>query len=266
MADPRMSIHSTAIVEDGAELGADVKIGPFCHIGSGVRLHDGVTLNSHVVVSGETQIGAGTIIHAFASIGGPPQHLGYKGEKTKLIIGAGNIIREHVTMNPGTIAGGGVTRVGDGGFFMIGAHVAHDCKVGDNAIFANGASIAGHVEVGDNVYLGAMCGIHQNCRIGSYAFVGGCAAVTMDIIPYASATGNHAFLAGLNFIGLKRRGMPRPAIRNLRTAYKMLFADEDTFKERFDRVRDRFSDCPEVMNIVAFIGSDAPRSLMTPRR
>ena len=266
MAEARMSIHPTAIIEAGAELGADVEIGPFCHVGASVKLHDGVVLKSHVVIDGATQIGARTIIYPFAAIGAPPQHLGYKGEATKLIIGADNIIREHVTMNNGTVAGRGVTQIGNSGFFMIGAHVAHDCIIGDNAIFANNASIAGHVEVGDGVFLGALCGVHQQCRIGSYAFIGGCAAVTGDIIPYASATGNHARLAGLNFIGLKRRGLPRDVIRNLRNAYKMLFADEDTFKERFVRVREQYADCPEVMNIVEFIGSDAPRSLMTPRR
>lgn len=266
MAGQRMSIHSTAIIEAGAELGADVEIGPFCHIGPGVKLHDGVVLKSHVVLGGATEVGERTIIHPFAVIGGPPQHLGYKGEDTKLIIGADNIIREHVTMNHGTIAGRGVTRIGSGGFFMIGAHIAHDCTVGEDAIFANNAAIAGHVEVGDGVFLGALCGVHQQCRIGSYAFIGGCAAVTSDIIPYASATGNHARLAGLNFIGLKRRGLPRAVISDLRNAYKMLFANEDTFKERFERVRDRYADCPEVMRIVEFIGSDAPRSLMTPRR
>ena len=266
MADPRMSIHPTAIIEDGVELGADVEIGPFCHIAAGARLHDGVILKSHVVVGGAAEIGARTIVHPFSVLGGPPQHLGYKGEPTKLSIGEDNIIREHVTMNHGTVAGGGLTRVGSGGFYMIGVHVAHDCSVGDNVIFANNAAVAGHVSVGDGVFIGALCGVHQQCRIGSYAFVGGCAAVTSDIIPYASAIGNHARLAGLNIIGLKRRGLPRKAIHDLRNAYKQLFDDKDTFQERFALVRKQYSSSPEVMRIIDFIGSDAPRSLMTPRR
>ncbi len=266
MADARMSIHPTAIIEAGAELGADVEIGSFCHVSAGARLHDGVVLKNHVVISGATEIGARTIVHPFAALGGAPQHLGYKGEDTKLIIGADNIIREHATMNLGTVAGGGVTRVGARGFFMIGVHVAHDCKIGDNVIFANNAAVAGHVEVGDGVFIGALCGVHQQCRIGSFSYVGGCAAVVSDVIPYASAIGNHAGLAGLNIIGLKRRGIPRAVIHDLRNAYKMLFSDVDTFKERYGRVREQYSDCPEVMRIVDFIGSDAPRSLMTPRR
>ena len=265
MADPRMSIHPTAIIEDGVELGADVEVGPFCHVARGVRIHDGVVLKSHVVLRGATEIGARTIVHPFAVLGGPPQHLAYNGEDTKLVIGEDNIIREHVTMNIGTVPGGGVTRVGKGGFFMIGVHVAHDCSVGDNVIFANNAAVAGHVIVEDGVFIGALCGVHQHCRVGSYAFIGGCAAVTGDIIPYASAFGNHARLAGLNVIGLKRRGVPRKAIHDLRNAYKKLFEDKDTFKERFHAVREEYASSPEVMRIIEFIGSDAPRSLMTPR-
>lgn len=262
----QMSIHPTAFVDAGAELGAEVTIGPYCIVGPNVRLHDGVTLHSNVVLQGNTEIGARTIVHPFSVLGGPPQHLGYKGEDTKLIVGAGNLIREHVTMNIGTEAGGGVTRIGSHGFFMVGAHVGHDCQVGDRVIFANNATLGGHVKIGDYVFLGGLCAIHQNCRIGDFAFIGGCAAVPSDVIPYASAMGNHARLAGLNIIGMKRRGLPRKTMHNLRNAYKLLFAEDDTFKDRLLRVRDLYGECEEVMRIVNFIEYDSSRSLMTPGR
>jgi len=261
-----MNIHPTAIIEDGAELGADVVIGPMCHIGGSVRLHDGVTLQKFVVIEGDTEIGARTVVHPFAVLGGPPQHLKHRGEDTKLIIGADAIIRENVTMNTGTVEGGGVTRVGDRGFFMIGSHIAHDCEIGNDVICSINVAVGGHVKVGEGAFLGGQSAIHQFCRIGSYAFVGGCAAVITDIIPYASAVGNHARLAGLNIIGLKRRGMERRAIHDLRAAYRILFDDNDTFKERVDRVRMEFSESDEVRRIVSFIDAGASRPLMTPGR
>ena len=259
-----MNIHPTAIVEQGAELGEGVVVGPFCTVSAKARLYEGVVLESHVAVKGETEIGAGTIVHPFSVIGGPPQHLGYKDEETKLVIGANNIIREQVTMNPGTVAGGGVTQIGDGGFFMVGAHIGHDCTVGDNAIFANNATLGGHVVVGDNVFLGGLSAVHQHCRVGSYTFIGGCAAVVTDIIPYASVMGNHARLIGLNIVGMKRRGLSRPVIHALRGAYRMLFNDNDTFKERVDSVREKYGDIREVMQIIKFVEHDATRALMTP--
>jgi len=260
-----MQAHPTAIIDSKAEIG-DAVIGPFCQVGAGVTLQDGVVLESHVVVEGPTTIGAGTHIYPFAVIGGPPQHLGHKGEETKLNIGAGNIIREHVTMHRGTAAGGGVTSVGANGFFMAGAHVAHDCHVGDKVIFANGAGIGGHVHVGDVAFLGAYCAVHQHCRIGEHAFIGGCAAVTCDIIPYASAVGNHARLAGLNVVGLKRRGFSRQSIHALRSAYKLLFFGEGVFKDRLEQVRRDYSGSPEVLRVVAFIENGASRPLMTASR
>lgn len=260
-----MKIHPTAIVEDGAELG-DVVVGPFCHVGAAATLHDGVTLHSHVVISGDTEIGSNTTVHSFAVLGGPPQHLQYKDEKTLLKIGENNIIREHVTMNRGTEAGGGVTLVGRGGFFMTGAHVAHDCKVGKNVIFANNATLGGHVVIGDYAFLGGLCAIHQFSRIGDYAFVGGCAAVASDIIPFASAVGNHAHLAGLNIIGLKRRDFSRAAIRDLRAAYRLLFAGEATFDERLENVRRQYAHSDEVNRVLAFIDAGNSRALMTPAR
>ncbi len=262
-----MKVHSTAIVEEGAEIGEGGAIGPYCVVGAGARLGRGVVLKSHVVIEGSTTIGERTIVHAFAVLGGPPQHLQYKGEETRLEIGADVMIREHVTMNPGTPAGGGVTRIGDRGFFMTASHVGHDCQVGDDVIFANNATLGGHVKIGDNAFLGGLCAIHQNCRVGAYAFVGGCAAVACDIIPYASAFGNHARLGGLNIIGMKRRNMPRASIRALREAYRLLFDGEDgTFRDRLEMARTRFAENPEVAMIIDFIENGAVRSLMTPAR
>jgi UDP-N-acetylglucosamine acyltransferase len=261
-----MGIHSTAIIEDGAEIGDGVVIGPMCHVGAKAKLSDRVVLHNAVIVSGDTTIGAGTTVHAFAALGGPPQHLKYDGEPTRLEIGDDVIIREHVTMNLGTAEGGGVTRVGDRGFFMTGAHVAHDCQVGADAIFANNATLGGHVVIGEGAFLGGLSAIHQFCRVGEYAFVGGCAAVAGDIIPYASAFGNHARLSGLNIIGMKRRNMAREVIHKLRGAYRLLFEGEGAFADRLEEARQTHAGCPEVGRILAFIDNGASRSLMTPGR
>ena len=261
-----MTIHPTAIIEDGAEIGEGAAIGAFTHVGPKVKVGPRVTLHSHVIVSGATVIGAGTVIYPFAAIGGSPQHLRYREEETRLAIGEDNIIREHVTMNVGTVAGRGETKVGHKGFFMTACHVAHDCVIGDNVIMANNATLGGHVFIEDFAFLGGLCAIHQFCRIGAFAFVGGCAAVPTDVIPYGSAMGNHANLNGLNIVGLKRRGLGRAEIHDLRGAYRLLFADSGTFQERLTEVEEKFGERPEVARIVAFIKADARRPLMTPVR
>jgi len=259
------AIHPTAIVHDGAELAADVEVGPFCIVGPHVRLSAGVVLHSHVVVEGYTELGEKTVVFPFASIGNPPQHLGYKGEPTKLIIGARNIIREGVTMNPGTQQGRGETRIGDDGLFMAGSHVAHDCIIGNNVIFANNATLGGHVQVQDFVFLGGMCAVHQWSRIGRYAFVGGMAGLEGDLIPFGSVMGNRAYLAGLNIVGMKRRGLSRDTIHDLRAAYRLLFAQEGTLQERLDDVAQLFDGKTEVMEIVDFIRADSARPLCLPK-
>jgi UDP-N-acetylglucosamine acyltransferase len=261
-----MRIHPTAIVEEGAALGDGVVIGPFCRVSAKARLGAGVELKSHVVVAGRTEIGARTIVHPFAALGGPPQHLGYRGEDTALRIGEDCVIREHATLNLGTPTGRGETVVGDRCFLMTGAHVAHDCLVGSDVIFANNATLGGHVVIEDFVFLGGLCAVHQFCRVGAYAFIGGCAAVPTDVIPYASATGNHAQLSGLNIVGMKRRGMSRAAIHDLRAAYRMLFAPAGSFQERVEAVASTFAHREEVMRIVRFIRTDTRRPLMAPPR
>jgi len=261
-----MGIHPTAIVEEGARLGEGVSIGPFCRVSASATLADGVELKSHVVIDGRTEIGARTIIYPFAVLGGPPQHLGYRGEDTCAKIGADCIIREYATVNLGTPSGRGETIVGDKCFLMTGAHVAHDCIVGSNVIFANNATLGGHVVIGDYVFLGGLCAIHQFCRVGDYAFIGGCAAVPTDVIPYASATGNHAQLSGLNIIGMKRRGMSRAGIHDLRAAYRLLFSDGASFQERLEFVETKYAQSEDVMRIVNFIKEDTRRPLMAPPR
>jgi len=257
-------IHPTAIVHEGARLAPDVEVGPFCVVGAAVTLGRGVRLHSHVVVEGLTEIGEGCTVHAFASLGGPPQHLAYKGEPTRLLIGARNVIREHVTMNLGTALGRGVTTVGSDGFFMAGSHVAHDCIVGDHVVLANNATLGGHVQLGDHVFMGGLSAVHQWSRIGRHAFVGGLAPVTKDVIPYA-LVGNDAHLEGMNLVGLKRRGFSRETINDLRAAYRLLFAEEGTFQERVEDVARVFGASAEVSEIVEFIRADANRPLCLPK-
>jgi UDP-N-acetylglucosamine acyltransferase len=258
-------IHPTAIVDKAARLADSDEIGAYSTVGPGVTLGEGVRLVSHVCIEGVTEIGEGCVIHPFASLGGAPQHLGYKGEPTQLIIGARNVIREHVTMNTGTVAGGGVTRVGSDSLYMTASHVAHDCVVGDNVVFANNATLGGHVQVGEFVFLGGLAAVHQFSRIGHYAFIGGVSAVTKDVIPFGSVWGVHAHLEGLNLVGLKRRGFSREEINDLRSAYRLLFAEEGTFQERLEDVGRVFSGAKRVMEIVDFIRADANRPLCLPR-
>jgi UDP-N-acetylglucosamine acyltransferase len=259
------SIHPTAIIEDGATLGADVEVGPYCHVGGDVTLGDGVALKSHVVVAGRTTIGAGSVLYPFASIGHQPQDLKYKGEPSTLTIGVANVIREHVTMNPGTEGGGMITSVGDHGLFMVGAHVAHDCRIGDRVILANNTTLAGHVIIQDFAIIGGMSAVHQFVRIGRHAMVGGASAVENDVIPYGSVLGNRAHLSGLNIVGLKRRDFSRDIIHSLRAAYRLMFAPEGTMSERLEDVSSLFADNEPVMEIVNFIREESSRAVCQPK-
>jgi UDP-N-acetylglucosamine acyltransferase len=258
-------IHPSAIIEDGAQIGANVQIGPYCVVGAQVKLGDGVRLESHVVVGGDTSIGANTRIFPFASIGLQPQDLKFKGETSKLEIGCNNVIREHVTMNPGTEGGGLLTKVGDNCLFMVGAHVAHDCQIADHVILVNNATLAGHVEVDEFAIIGGLSAVHQFVRIGKHAMIGGMSGVENDIIPYGTVTGNRAHLSGLNLVGLKRRGFNRETIHSMRNAYRLLFAHEGTLAERLADVSEMFKDVEPVMEIVAFIGADSSRSICQPK-
>ncbi len=258
-------IHQTAVIETGAELGDGVEVGPFSVIGPNVSLSDGTKLYSHVVVSGNTEVGANTHIFPFASIGHQPQDLKFQGEISNLKIGANNIIREHVTINPGTEGGGLLTEIGNNCLFMVGSHVAHDCKIGNHVVLANNATLAGHVVLEDFVILGGLSAVHQFVRIGRHAMVGGMSGVEQDIIPYGSALGNRARMSGLNIVGLKRRGFSRTEVANLRKAYRLLFAEEGTLSERMEDVSEMYSDNEPVMDIIAFIRKESSRAICQPR-
>ena len=258
-------IHPTAVIEDGAVIGDNVVIGPYCCIGENSSLADGVRLTSHVIVAGFTTIGPNTHIYPFASIGHPPQDLKYKGEASRLEIGANNIIREHVTMNPGTEGGGMLTQIGNNCLFMVGAHVAHDCAVGNHVIFANNATVGGHVSIEDYAILGGLSAVHQFVRIGRHAMVGGMSGVEQDVIPYGSVIGNRARLAGLNIVGLKRREFSRSDIADLRKAYRLMFAEEGSMVERLNDASEMYKENQAVMEIVEFIRDDSSRAICQPR-
>lgn len=257
-------IDPTARVESGANIADDVEIGPFCTVGADVTLHAGVRLVSHVVVAGHTEIGEGTLVHPFAALGTPPQSVHYKGEPSRLVIGEKCIIREHVTMNVGTAGGHMETRVGKGGFFMVGTHIAHDCAVGDNAVFANNATLAGHVTVGDNVFIGGLSAVHQFVRIGEQCIVGGMCGVRHDLIPFGAMVEGRPGLGGLNIIGLKRRGFTRPQIHALRAAYRELFYSGGALSERVDRVAERYADDANVLRVVEFVRGAGKRRITVP--
>jgi UDP-N-acetylglucosamine acyltransferase len=259
------AIHPTAIVDPGAELGADVTIGPWCLVEAGAVIGDGCRLRNNVTICAGTTLGARCDVHAYAVLGGPPQDLSYKGEPTTLVIGADCTMREHVTMNRGTARSRGVTTVGPGGYFMAASHVAHDCIVGEKAIFANNATLGGHVTIGEQVIMGGLSAVHQNTRVGRHAFGGGLAAVVADVIPYGSVVGVHAHLAGLNVIGLKRRGFSREQIHDMRAAYRLLFAEEGTLQERLEDVAQLFAHRAEAMEIVDFVRAESARPLCLPR-
>ncbi|NDV00612.1 acyl-ACP--UDP-N-acetylglucosamine O-acyltransferase [Pseudoroseicyclus tamaricis] len=255
-------VHPTAVIEAGAEIGEGCAIGPFCHVGPEVKLAPGVELKSHVVVTGDTEVGEGTIIFPFAVIGEVPQDLKFSGEKTRLVIGARNRIREHVTMHTGTAGGGGVTRVGDDGLYMAGVHVAHDAVVGDRVVLANSVAIAGHCVIGDDVIIGGLSGVHQWVRVGQGAIIGAVTMVAKDVVPYGLVQAPRGTLEGLNLVGLKRRGTEREDITALRAAFEALKEGEGTFHERAERLQADAS--PLVQEVARFILAESGRSFLTP--
>jgi len=259
------TVHPSAIIEQGARLGPNVSVGPFSLIGARVNIGEGARLASHVIVLGDTEIGSGTIVHAHAVLGGGPQFRGDDGTGARLVIGPNCVIREHVTMNGGSRKGGGVTQVGANGYFMAYSHVAHDCHIGNDVTFANGVALGGHVTIGDGVNIGGLSAIQQYGRIGRAAFVGGVTGVPDDVIPYGMVWGDHARLGGLNLIGLKRRGVPRARIHDLRAAFRFIFFGAGRLADRAQQAAERWKDSPEVAEIVAFILADAKRPICMPR-
>jgi len=257
-------IHPSAIIEPGARLGQNVTVGPFSLIGPEVTLGDGVVVKSHAVVTGWTEVGADTVIFPHATLGEVPQDLKYRGERTRLIVGARNRIREGATLNLGTEGGGGVTRVGDDNLFMAGSHVGHDSVVGNRVVVANCAAIAGHCQIGDDVIIGGLAGIHQWVRVGHGAIIGALSMVTNDVIPFGLVQGPRGELDGLNLVGLKRRGMGRTEISALRAAYDALASGDGSFLDRARRLA-LSADDPNVRDVAAFILAASDRSFLTPK-
>ena len=257
------NIHHSAVIEEGAKIDPSAVVGPFCVIGSQVVLHADVVIKSHTVITGQTEVGEGTVIFSFAVIGEIPQDLKFKGEASRLVIGARNRIREHVTMNCGTEGGGGVTRIGDDGLFMAGCHIAHDAILGDRVIVVNSAAVAGHCIIEDDVIIGGLSGIHQFVRIGRGAIIGAVTMVTNDVIPYGLVQAPRGVLDGLNLVGLKRRGVARNDITALRAAFQMLAQGEGTFHDRAQRLGDE-TGSDYVREIVDFVMADTGRHFLTP--
>jgi len=246
-------VHPTAIVDKTVELGRGVTVGPYSIIEGRVVIGDETQIGSHVVIKGFTTIGARCRIFQFAVLGEIPQDLKFKGEESHLVIGDNNTIREFATMHRGTEGGGGVTRIGSRNLFMAYTHVAHDCQVGNGVIMSNAATLGGHITVEDHAILGGLSAVHQFCRIGCYAFVGGCSAVHRDVPPYAMAVGNRAKLVGLNLVGLKRCGFTEATLHGLKRAYELLFLSELNQKEAMERIRQEYSQVPEVQHLLKFL-------------
>ena len=257
-------IDPTARVEDGAVIGEGTEIGPFCIIGPHVVIGKNCKLISHVHITAQTTIGDDCTIYPFVSLGTPPQSLSYRGELTRLTIGSGCTIRESVTMNAGTVAGGGITTVGDRGYFMNCSHVGHDCHVGNDVIFATSATLGGHAEIGDFVFIGGLSAVHQFTRIGPQVMVGGVCGVRGDVIPFGLVNGQYAALEGLNIIGMKRRKFTRERLAMVRAFYQKLFHGPGVFAERLEGVQHMAGQDPAIAEILAFIAAAKHRALCLP--
>ncbi len=248
-------LHPTAIIDPGAELANDVEIGPYAVIGAGVKIDRGNKIHSHVVIQGRTSMGEGNVVFPFATVGSAPQDLKYTDEPSELIIGSRNIIREYVSLNPGTRGGGMVTRVGDQNLLMISCHIAHDCIVGNRNVIANGATLGGHVVVDDFVIVGGLVGIHQFVRIGNGAILGAGSMVSKDVPPYCNATGDRARLRGLNLEGLKRRGFDKAVVAAIRKAYRIAFQSKLKTDDALARIRQDLPPIAEIEKFVSFIAN-----------
>jgi UDP-N-acetylglucosamine acyltransferase len=260
-----MSIHNTAIIDRKAQLGKGVIIGPYSVVGAGVTLGDNVELRSHVVIEGNTKVGEDTKIFSFACLGSVTQDKKYKGEESKLVIGKNNIIREYVTINPGTHGDLKCTFVGDNCLLMIASHIAHDCIVGNNVVLSNNATLGGHVIVEDYAILGGMTAVHQFVRIGRNAMVGGMTGVEFDVCPYTLVKGERAFMSGLNLIGLKRHNINKDSIHNLKKAYDILFSKDMQFLEAISEIEQTFDDM-HVNEVIKFLRTEQSRGVCKPKK
>ena len=256
-------IHKSSIIDTKAKIGKNVKIGPFCFIGPEVKLDDDVEIISNVHIEGNTKIGKGTKIFPFASIGTNPQDLKYKGEKNSIEIGENNVIREYVTINPGTEGGGSKTTIGNNCLFMISSHVAHDCKIGNNVVIANNVPLGGHVTIEDSVVIGGNSAVQQFTRIGRLAMIGGMTGVLKDVIPFALSFGNRNYLQGINLIGLRRKKYENNKIMELNEAYKKIFSSNN-LQENLNKINGEYKANELVKEVTNFIEKDKKRPICTP--
>ena len=257
-------IHKTSIIDKNAKISQTAKIGPYTIIGSNVEIGDEVEIHSHVNIVGNTKVGKGTKIFPFASVGSQPQDLKYKGEKNSLIIGKNNIIREYVTINPGTKGGGAITKIGDNCLFMISSHIAHDCQIGNNVVIANNVPLGGHVTIEDSVVIGGNSAVQQFTRIGRLAMVGGMTGVLKDVIPFGLSFGNRNYLKGINLIGLRRNKYENKKIIELNEAYKKIFSSKN-LHENLSKINGEFKDNKLVQEVTEFISRDKKRPICTPQ-
>jgi UDP-N-acetylglucosamine acyltransferase len=257
-------IDPTARIEDGATIGDGTTVGPYCLIGPDVEIGADCKLVGHVHITGHTTIGDGCTIYPFASLGTPPQSLSYRGEPTRLQIGQGCTIRESVTMNVGTVGGGGITTIGDRGFFMTGSHIGHDCHVGNDVIFANTATLGGHCQIGDFVFIGGVTALQQFVRVGSQVMIGGMSGLRDDVIPFGLANGMYAKLSGLNIVGMRRRKFTKDRLVTVRAFFQDLFYSRGPFAERLAKVQHRASEDPAIAEILGFIGGGKRPLCMPP--
>ena len=256
-------IHNSSVIDKKAKIGKNVKIGPFCFVGPKVQINNNVELISNVHIEGKTIVGEGTKIYPFSSIGTPPQDKKYKGEDNSLEIGKNNIIREYVTINPGTKGGGEKTIIGDNCLLMISSHVAHDCKIGNNVVIANNVPLGGHVTIEDSVVIGGNSAVQQFTRIGRLAMIGGMTGVLKDVIPFGLSFGNRNYLRGINLIGLKRKKYNNKEIMELDQAFKKIFSSKN-LHENLSRINGEYKENNLVKEVIDFIGKDKKRPICTP--
>ena len=256
-------IHKTAIIDSKAKISSTVDVGPYTVIGPNVEINENVVIQSHVNITGHTKIGKNNNFYPFSSIGNDPQDMKYKGEKTDLIIGNNNTIREYVTINPGTVQGAGITKVGNNNLIMISAHIAHDCIIANNIVIANSAAIAGHAQIDDYVIIGGNCGVQQFTRIGKMAMIGGMTGVSRDVIPYGLSTGNRNYLNGINVVGLRRSKISNKEIIGLTDAYKEIFKTKN-LNDNLNRLNGEFKNNNLVKEVVDFIKEDKKRPICSP--
>ena len=256
-------IHSSSIIDKKAKIHKNVKVGPFCYIGPEVEIFENVEIYSNVHIEGNTKIGKGTKIFPFASIGTQPQDLKYNNEKNSTVIGENNLIREYVTINPGTVGGGSETKIGNNCLFMISSHIAHDCKIGNNVIIANNVPLGGHVTIEDSVIIGGNSAVQQFTRIGRLAMIGGMTGVLKDVIPFGLSIGNRNYLQGLNLIGLRRKKYENKIIMDLDKAYKEIFSSKN-FYENLNKINGIYKDNELVQEVINFIEKDKKRPICSP--